>query len=212
MLFRGLSPTPATGYINTLFTSEGANVVYPVAVSDSSMVLDALPALKATCWCHTNAGSKIYSFARFYLAKDGLTVALYSFERQPSDHSAMALALNFDGSRSALLQLTPREAGAYFYSSTSPPSLTDMATATQKALPPASYFHGEDEQGWYWGAQLLVPYSFLEAIGYRDGHSFRAGFLKYSLGQPGYGASFTPLDDTSPLQLDGCGIFAPSGW
>lgn len=172
----------------------------PLPQSPAPIAFDALPALKVRHYY--GAGPNIYTLARLYALGDCLALSLAAFERDPAEDSAITFALCGqgapplrvhawpDGSLGLSLELEPEEPGA--------------------ALEGDS-IGGSDEQGWYWGANLLLPAGLLALAGCRltPGERFCGGLFKHSWGreEAGIGSAFPLRDPANPYDPAGFGQF-----
>lgn len=149
--------------------------------SESPLFFDTLPALK-TRW--GSGGDVLYCLARFYQDASAFHLSLSAFERDPAPESRLALALAAQDGRGLLAQLSPREARLIPFGPQAPLNLfAEAGTAT-----PAKHFAGDDEQGWYWGAQLAIGRDVLEAAGIGFDEPVGIALFKHA-GGPGFSAS-----------------------
>lgn len=177
----------------------------PVTKSDTPLVPDTLPALKVRHYCGGIAPRRqIYSFARLYMLGDALSLSLYGFEREPEDSSRLAFAFCAAASKAncIIVTLAPQHVHSNLISGC--PLDTPLPLAGQSsplAAPAAAYFAGVDEQGWYWGASILLPAGLVRECGSAldVGTDFYAAVFKYDEGKDGFGASFLPPQGGPPV-------------
>lgn len=175
----------------------------PVTKSSTPLVQDTLPALKAIYYNGNDENGHIYTFCRLYFLNNALAVNLCCFQRTPpaGSRAAFALAKN---AHCLLLTLPPQQAGA-------PTLFAGDAQAFNGPVPPfgqplaapgAQYFSGQDEQGWYWGANFELGAGILEQIGLQAtvNNTFYAAVFQYNTQKTGLvsSAAFTP-EGTTPV-------------
>ena len=129
---------------------------FSILKSDVSLVFDTLPDLKVRYFCAENPRDHIYTYAQMYAAPQGLAVSLRAFEQTPDEGSQVVFALG--GPQSAVLRFCLSPLGAALH-------LLENNEAHALHLPEVTRFAGEDEHGWYWGGELLLPEQSLLEIG-----------------------------------------------
>ncbi|MFV0412318.1 MAG: hypothetical protein ACK5L3_03485 [Oscillospiraceae bacterium] len=178
----------------------------PVSKSDIPLVMDTLPALKTCRYFGEMPGGNIYSFARFYVFKKQLSVSLCVFERTPPPESRISFAIGGGAAQYLLVTLSPKNtqpAAARLCPEAGFGPFPPPAGSTRAAPPEAQYFAGEDEQGWYWGANLLLEETLLRQAGcpLMLGSQFYAAVFKHFEGSPAFGSSAPAVSNQSPLLL-----------
>lgn len=129
-----------------------------VSFSTAPMVMDALPALTARFYRGKPA---LYTQARMYVSPRGLHVGLWVFQRQPQpDTRAYFAAAGDKGMACVAMSAT----AAFLHALPLSPALFPGGDG---AKPPddVRFFSGEDEQGWYWGGQCVIPDDAMAAAG-----------------------------------------------
>lgn len=164
----------------------------PLSISNTPLVFDALPAIKVNQYRGKSQSHNIYTYARMYILQDALAFSLYCFERTPPPQSRASLVLGRDADALLDYSLSPTEANL----------LLRLPNGTSSIYPPPepSYFSGEDEQGWFWGAKAILPPDLLAMVGchLHPGDEFRAAVLKTRTDEDAFGASFGPLVANDP--------------
>lgn len=165
-----------------------------VTHSETPLFFDALPALKVRYYKEAEGTPNIYSYARFFLLKGQLALSLYSFEKQPASTSCIAFAIQ--GPPHLLVEARPEECCFY-----------KIENETKTSLPlevQPSFFAGQDEQGWYWGTNMVLPASFLSLCGktFAPENSFAAAVLKYNTQQDGFGCSYPVQNPNNMLDFN----------
>ena len=177
----------------------------PISKSATPVVFDTLPALKVRHYHGRSALGNIYTFARLYVLEHSLAISLCSFEESPPPQSRVAFCVGEAAGRFLRLALSPEEA-----------TLTLCGTPKEEPLPaPApSYFSGQDEQGWYWGAHLLLAPSLLEKAGvdFADDEHFCAALVKYRTDEDAFGSAFPVQNGANPFDIAHFGSFAVVGY
>lgn len=169
----------------------------PVSYSSTPLVFDALPALKVRYYT-ASIPFKIYTYARMYVQAGALALSFYCFEKQPQPGSGVSFGVTQPGKSLLFLSLFPENVTLAQY-----PLGTLLPTTTGGTPLPApapAYFAGQDEQGWYWGASVLLPRALLGQCGLTlaPGAVFNAAVFYQPQGSAGYGAS-CPLGPGGPL-------------
>lgn len=178
----------------------------PVSKSNIPLVMDTLPALKTCRYFGAMPGGNIYSFARFYVLGERLSVSLCVFERTPPPESRISFAVGSGTAQYLLVALSPKNTQpvtARLCPATGFGPFPPPAGCLCVAAPEAQYFAGEDEQGWYWGANLLLEQSLLRQAGctLALGSQFYAAVFKYFEGSPAFGSSAPAVSNQSPSLL-----------
>lgn len=155
----------------------------PVTISDEPLVYDTLPALKVRYYKGGDGRSGIYTFGRFYFLKDALALCLNVFEQAPDEKSRAEFALGA-GTDDYLRLRVWRDSAEL--------ALCGPAGEQVLEAPAPEYIAGGDEQGWYWGAKLLLGAPLLAKAGLsvQPGAAFRAAVCKARDGEEAFGASF----------------------
>ncbi|MDL2293652.1 hypothetical protein LJC60_03375 [Ruminococcaceae bacterium OttesenSCG-928-D13] len=189
-------------------------MVFPVTISDIPLELDTLPALKTRYFCHDGSlpardTARIYTMARLYVQNGVLQLGLSAFERDPAPDSSISFALGGEGQQFALVTLTPEDATLEVLEKTPPPALFGGREAVLETPLEAGRFAGQDEQGWYWGAQMALPKTVLAGCGcpLSPGARFGGALFKYRFGLPAFGASCRMEDNARPLDFASFGTF-----
>lgn len=177
----------------------------PVAMSDTPLAFEALPALKVTCFCPAEPGAEqpatppleVYTQARLYVLQRALQLELTVFEREPMPASRVAFVLGGPADGFLLLELSPQVLGLHYC--TKHANLWALPEENTALVP--ARFAGEDEQGWYWGARLHLEQATLAGIGCRlvPAARFAGGILRYRSTAGGFGASYPVPAGANPL-------------
>lgn len=169
-------------------------MAFLVTNSQTPLIFDALPALKVAHYAQGEQLPKIYSYARFYFKKEQLALELYAFEKQPAPTSCIGFALQ--GPPVLLVEARPGECRFY---------KVEQGSKTQLEVEASPYFlAGQDEQGWYWGASMVLPASFISLCkcNFAKESGFAAGVFKYSTERDGFGAS-APIQNPGNMLDEG---------
>lgn len=165
-----------------------------VSYSETPLVLDAVSALKVTHYCGHSALDDVYAYFRAFVCGAGLTFSLTSFERRPPRESRVGAALCLDP-----------QAEEYLFFSTNGAMESECALYREQgggpdlrvrplALPQQpAHFGGSDEQGFYWGCEVLLDEAFLRetfGVRLRPGSVFTGNVYKYAAGEAAFGAAF----------------------
>lgn len=153
----------------------------PISKSNTPLVFDALPALKVRHYQGVSARGNIYTLARLYVLGDALALSLCAFEKNPPPESRVGFGIG-------------KQAGPVLVLALSPKTVQLRLTPGEESLPPpeAAYFAGQDEQGWYWGANLNLEPGVLAKAGVdlaREG-GFWANLAKYRSDETAFGSAF----------------------
>ena len=172
----------------------------PITKSDTPLVADALPALKVRHYYGQNTGKNIYTFARFYFLQGGMDVTLNIFEKDPDKYTCAKFAISGLNHKMLLLEVNPQEAKL---------SLWEKGMSTMLPAPKPNFFAGEDEQGWYWGAGIIINKEILAELGVpiHNGREFGAALLKTRQDETGFGSSFLVKQVENPLNEEDFGRF-----
>lgn len=163
--------------------------MFPVVKSDSPLIFDTLPDLKARYFRFGTKTPSIYTYAQFYFLKNSLWLSLRGFQQTPPPQSGLCFAL-CAGAGLLQIRLFPGKA--------------QLCLPGHSALPLCppniARFAGQDEHGWYWGAQLCVQPPQLALIGFAPqiGAQFGAAVFKTQLGFGVIGASY-PLPHSGKI-------------
>lgn len=175
----------------------------PLTASNTPLVFDTISALKVQRYYGLPPGRNVYTYGRFYMMQGQLALSLACFERDPAPACRAAFALcGQQGSMVFTVMAPARSHSVLLPEPTAGLTLKEAENhPAQPSGPPPEYFAGEDEQGWYWGANLILPSSLLQSagIGTRPGTPLRAAVYRYEAGQPGFGASHICPAGASPL-------------
>ena len=120
-----------------------------LSYSTAPLVMDALPALTARFYRGKPA---LYTQARAYASPRGLHVGLWVFQRQP--HSGTRAYFAAAGSTGVACVAMTSTAASLHMLPLAPAPFPDDGPGTPDET---RFFSGEDEQGWYWGGQCLIP-------------------------------------------------------
>lgn len=169
----------------------------PISSSTAPLVQDVLPAYKITYFYGEDPRAQVYTFARIYALKQDLSLSLYCFERAPTGNLSFVL----QGQTHSLLFCLPPQGNGFLTLHPAQTTRTVAAPAKGEALPlpfGVSRFRGEDEQGWYWGAGLLIPRQSLDAAGLcvDVGATFKGALFYHSPKDDAFGCS-------APISADG---------
>lgn len=174
-----------------------------VMKSAGPLAFDVLPAVKCK-WYTGGTGPKVYTTMQVYLEKDTLCARLLAFERQPESGSRLTLALTGGGQHMLLLRLAPAECLTYLCGRSPVPDLWQRCPGAPLAAPEWQAVAGEDEQGWYWGAQVRLAPQVLAQAGLAPGaQGFSAALFKHEAAGAAYGASVVPPHPQQPLDVGG---------
>lgn len=170
----------------------------PISKSATPLVFDALPALKVRHYVGTPTGGNIYTLARFYLLGEALALSLCVFEKTPPPESRVGFAIAGTKGRVLVLALGPKQ--------------VRLQLAPDEEAPPppkAAYFTGQDEQGWYWGANLTLPAEALAKAGAAPAQPtvFAANVAKYRTDETAFGTVFPAPLAAGPFQPAYFGAF-----
>lgn len=141
-----------------------------ISQSDKPLVFDAIPAVKV---CHyATDGLPIYTYARLYALKKDIVLDLCSFEREPLENSAIKFYFCKNGTEDQIVvTITPVDFTC---------EITKDGKKEMVALGALSRFGGVDEQGWYWGGNILIPDEYMKQIGLqiKSGSHFGGAVVK----------------------------------
>lgn len=154
----------------------------PVAISEKQLVFDTLPALKVCRYYGQSAHPNIYSYGRMYFLEDNLELALYAFEREPDSESCVEFYMGRDKNNLINIKLYP-DSCEYL--------LCKNGNWQQvKGMSPVR-FASADEQGWFWGARMMVLPSTLQEAGINavPGAEFSAAVVKSRRDEAAFGIS-----------------------
>ncbi len=154
-------------------------MAYTVFCGNELRVFDTLPALNARFAAEDANEKQIYTTARLYFEGEKLHVCLIAFEREPTPQSGVVFVLAGGDERMLYCTVNPDKASATLISA-QPDMGAHLPQGEEIALATAGYFAGQDEQGWYWGAQIELSPDVLCKINVKaqKGESFRAALLK----------------------------------
>lgn len=165
----------------------------PVTKSGTPLVFDALPALKVRHYQGRSACGNIYTLARMYVLEDALALSLCAFEKAPPPESRVGFGIG-------------RPEGPVLELALGPNGVQLRLAPGQESLPPpeAAYFTGQDEQGWYWGANMSLGREVLAKAGVNLAQetAFWANLGKYRSDETAFGCAF--------LAPPGAGPFSPA--
>lgn len=163
-------------------------VAFPVLKATGPLPADTLPAVQVSHYWGRRP--HIYTLARLAVHNEALHLSLLAFERAPQPGSVVAFAL-----------AAAQQPGSFLFLELSPGAVSVRlfpASAASQALPPQGgrllalpaapgRFGGVDEQGWFWGANLLLPEDLLAHahIPLGSGQVFWGALYKYNLARPG---------------------------
>lgn len=142
-----------------------------ISQSSEPMVFDAIPAVKVGYY--KPEGLSIYTYARLYALENDIMLNLCSFERDPREDSAIEFYFGKKGTKQELIvTLTPNSLSCKMDTQEKGEQLVSLADPMR--------FAGVDEQGWYWGANMVIPGKYLKEIGIqvKAGHSFSGAVVK----------------------------------
>lgn len=164
----------------------------PVTKSEHPLVQDTVPAIKARYYNGANGDGHIYTFARIYFWERRLALNTCCFQRTPPANSRVAFALA--GQNNCIyITLPPKEAGAPSVSIGAAQSFHSPLQPFGTPLPsPAPlYFAGNDEQGWYWGANVVLEEDLVGKTGLdvAPGNVFGGAVFQFTIGQSAYASS-----------------------
>ena len=178
----------------------------PVPKSAPPLLPETLPALKLPFLYGAPPKGNIYTQVRLYMGQHGLSLNLCAFERTPPDESRLSFSVFCAGEAALLLSFGPEEQGASLWQL---PAIgfdgPELQKGTALFLPfPPAYIAGADEQGWYWGATVIIPSTHLQAIGcsLSNGALFHAGAFKHQAGYTGFSSSVAPRNGRLPPMED----------
>lgn len=171
----------------------------PVSKSTTPLVFEALPALKVRHYCGKAAFGNIYTFARLYVLGAGLALSLCSFEEHPDRESRVAFCVA--GQAGVLRLVLNSESAELFYE--------DGEGKEQLPSPERTCFSGQDEQGFYWGANLVLPEEVLLKTGLRlsETQEFCAALIKYRGDERAFGSAFPVINEEDPFDSAHFGSF-----
>lgn len=181
----------------------------PVTQCDVPLVAETLPALKVRYY--SEMAEDVYTFARMYVLQDSLSVSLYKFERTPPSASRLAFAVAAaEGPKVLFASVGPQQSGFCNVAlCDGAGALPPCKEAVALEAPTPTWFGGVDEQGWYWGAEVVLSAEVLAQAGciLRPGAMYCAAVFCYAEGEEGIGASF-PLPKEGPVVMNGAEKFS----
>lgn len=164
------------------------------------MAYDTLPALKVVNY-YGGAEPKVYTYAQMYFLKDSLSLRLTVFEREPKEPGGAAFAIGGGGESFLLLQMRPSKTELFLCPKAPPPDLWSKSPGKALLAPEAARVQDDDEQGWYWGIQAVLPKEVLQMVGVGpDAEAMRCAVLRYSA-DSGFGTSYMPKSTEAPLEF-----------
>ena len=166
---------------------------FPIVQSNVPLVFDTLPDLKVRYFRAHGPQDNIYTYAQMYAMPQGLALGLRAFEQTPGADSQIVFALGQPQGSVLRFCLAPGEAAL---------DLLAGGDVRPLSLPEVVRFAGEDEHGWYWGAQLVLPAEDLlsACCTLQAGSAFGIAVLKARAGIGILGASFRLPAGGEPLQ------------
>lgn len=160
--------------------------------SQKPLIYDTLPAYKVQYYQQTPNQQKIYCYARLYLLQGQLAVNMVSFEAAPAPESRMGFLMQ-SVAHAFYLEAAPDKTVLYTINENAGlPWCAACQPAAQQ--PQAAGFAGQDEQGSYWGVELLLPAQASQQLGLQPGAVFEGCLFKYFAGKPGYGCTVKQAD------------------
>ncbi len=153
-----------------------------VTYSDIPLEFDTLSAVKVRHYKSDN--EQIYCYARFYCLKGALAVGVKIFERADIAQSLITLrTVNDDQVGGVEIE--------FGYLKSPKAVMLDSSEQKDIAAPNVNYLSGDDNQGFYWGAEFIVSQELLAQAGIelQEGKLFLAN-LFISTKQGGVGSAF----------------------
>lgn len=167
-----------------------------VSYSGTPLILDALPAVKVRHYY--GSAPSIYTYIKMYVHAGALALGCYCFEKQPKPETAIVFAISQNTKPPLVLRLTPQTTSLVLAGAGGNTGLQPEGAVLP--APPAQYFAGTDEQGWYWGAQLQIGQAALGKAGFTlgPGAQFKTATFYKAAGADGFGAT-CPVREDTPL-------------
>ncbi len=153
-----------------------------ITESNSTMEFDTLGAIKVE---NFNGGiSPIYCYARIYCIDGGLAVGIKVFEAVETAVHRVAVRLSSNNQDALTVE---------FSNEKNPIAFVSRPTGEYKVDPPEiDYICGDDNQGFYWGAEFFISRehcSFIDLTA-KSANTFAANLYVYDPRTSGYGCAF----------------------
>lgn len=166
---------------------------------------DSLPVAKIIDYPLEKRDYKPFAQAIVCINEEGFTIRIWAFEAQPERESSLraVFALNpGDSERTVSVEVFPHRCVRF---------LVDGIAADVSAIR-VHHFTGEDLQGLYWGATILLPHTLLVELYpnlcLESGAKVLGNFFKLSDGERPHCGSFFHVDFTQePFALESLGDF-----
>ncbi len=127
--------------------------------------------------------TQIYCYARFYVIDDGIAVGLKVFERADIASTSVRFNLCSDEKVGELSIKVDYNSGTHI----------DVVEQNENnAITNISYTSGDDNQGFYWGAEFIIDKELLNSVGItaKSGRTFLLNIVTTESGKEGYGRAF----------------------
>ncbi len=155
----------------------------PISKSDAIQSFDTLPALKVRHFVGESRQGPLYTMAQMYVYQDNLALRLSAFEQTPEKTSSIGFCISARQDCALFINLYPQSV-----------QLSLCTKSQEEPLsPPLQHKQaGEDEQGWYWGAELFICAEYLQQVGFVPTveSEFFANLFKLDDAESAYGCAF----------------------
>ncbi len=128
--------------------------------------------------------NEIYCYARFYIINGGIAVGVRVFERADIATTSVRLKLCSDERACELTIELDNKSGAQ--------ADVDGGEDKKITLSGVSYLSGDDNQGFYWGAEFIIDKKMLDSVGIiaKPGKTFLLNMTTAEPGKNGEGRAF----------------------
>ena len=161
----------------------------PVTFSEQPLHFDVMQAVKVRYYWGDERCPPLYAYGRMYVHAGTLCASLTVFQKQPEEQNCIALAVS-NGKKILFYTLSPFSGRLFLCPSGSqlPPDSSSTLLSASEPL----RFAGDDEQGWYWGAQIEISPEMLAKAGLSLilGSDFKAAVFYYRTDTVFGGSSF----------------------
>ncbi|MDO5602213.1 MAG: hypothetical protein Q4G07_05535 [Oscillospiraceae bacterium] len=177
-----------------------------VTASDASVVLDTMPALKLTSWNGSPARDTVYSYGKLCLQKGSLALGGWVFDGRPPESQRFCAAFNFAPALCGdFLSYTVSSGGVAVCMLHQPGGRVLSCAAPQPQMS-----NGNDEQGYYWAFEALLPKELIAAYFGQSpaaGSAFSGNLFLYDAEEDAFGSAFpVPAGRRAPT-AEGFGDF-----
>ena len=166
-------------------------MIHPLYIISGEPRFDRLPVIKLLCSTQTPINARIYAQAQIGLFDESLAIRLWAFETAPSPKSILK----------AVFESPQGEQMEVFADATGKMKLIISGEEQTEHLT-AHRISGEDLQGEYWGAVMMVPIEIFKTVMAIDliekDTVIKGNVLKI---HPSVSAVFLPLEDSSEERI-----------